>query len=90
MICGKVCIDNMSDHLKVKHQLRKITLRDDFYKLLDSIMISKFEREIMEKVYLERITFQEIAAEYDYSEIGIRRIHSTVLEKLKPILLSDC
>lgn len=79
----------MSDHLKVKHKLKKITLKDDFYKLLDSVMISKFEKEIMEKVYLERVTFQEIADEYDYSEIGIRRIHYTILEKLKPILLND-
>ena len=71
-----------SDHVKIR---RKIQDQDkfEFESLLDSMMLSDEEEQMMRMHYMKHKTFNQIADELGYSEIGIARMHQRIIKKIR-------
>lgn len=71
-----------SDHIKIR---RKIQDQDkfEFESLLDSMMLSDEEEQMMRMHYMKHKTFNQIADELGYSEIGIARMHQRIIKKIR-------
>ena len=71
-----------SDHIKVKH---KILEKDkfEFETLIDRMMLSEEEQQMMYLYYMKHKTFNEIADQLGYSEIGIAKMHQRIIKKIR-------
>ena len=71
-----------SDHIKVKH---KILEKDkfEFEMLIDRMMLSDEEQQMMHLYYMKHKTFNEIADQLGYSEIGIAKMHQRIIKKIR-------
>lgn len=71
-----------TEHIKVKH---KILEKDkfEFETLIDRMMLSEHEEQMMRLYYMKHKTFNEIADELGYSEVGIARMHQRIIKKVR-------
>ena len=89
--CGRY-MQLSSDHIKVKH---KILEKDkfEFETLIDRMMLSEEEQQMMHLYYMKHKTFNEIADQLGYSEIGIAKMHQRIIKKIRKYIqdiASDC
>ena len=79
--CGRY-MQLSSDHIKVKH---KILEKDkfEFETLIDRMMLSEEEQQMMHLYYMKHKTFNEIADQLGYSEIGIAKMHQRIIKKIR-------
>ena len=89
--CGRY-MQLSSDHVKVKH---KILEKDkfEFETLIDRMMLSEEEQQMMHLYYMKHKTFNEIADQLGYSEIGIAKMHQRIIKKIRKYIqdiASDC
>ena len=79
--CGRY-MQLSSDHIKVKH---KILEKDkfEFETLIDRMMLSDEEEQMMRLYYMKHKTFNEIADELGYSEVGIAKMHQRIVKKIR-------
>lgn len=71
-----------SEHINVKH---KILEKDkfEFETLIDRMMLSEQEERMMRLYYVKYKTFNQIADELGYSEVGIARMHQRIIKKVR-------
>lgn len=71
-----------TEHIKVKH---KILEKDkfEFETLIDRMMLSEQEEQMMRLYYMKHKTFNEIADELSYSEVGIAKMHQRIIKKVR-------
>lgn len=71
-----------SEHINVKH---KILEKDkfEFETLIDRMMLSEQEERMMRLYYIKHKTFNQIADELGYSEVGIARMHQRIIKKIR-------
>lgn len=71
-----------SEHINVKH---KILEKDkfEFETLIDRMMLSEQEERMMRLYYIKHKTFNQIADELGYSEVGIARMHQRIIKKVR-------
>lgn len=71
-----------SEHINVKH---KILEKDkfEFETLIDRMMLSEQEEKMMRLYYIKHKTFNQIADELGYSEVGIARMHQRIIKKIR-------
>lgn len=76
----------MTDHIKTRHKLKGIFSSDAFYSILDMVVLSDTEKEILRLWYLKGLTFMQISEKLGYSERTIKKKHGDALKKIKKIL----
>ena len=71
-----------SEYINVKH---KILEKDkfEFETLIDRMMLSEQEEKMMRLYYIKHKTFNQIADELGYSEVGIARMHQRIIKKIR-------
>lgn len=71
-----------SEHINIKH---KILEKDkfEFETLIDRMMLSEQEERMMRLYYIKHKTFNQIADELGYSEVGIARMHQRIIKKIR-------
>lgn len=74
-----------SEHIEAKH---KIMSKDkfEFESLIDRMMLTEEERQMMNMYYIKHKTFYQIADELGYSEIGIAKMHQRIIKKIRKYL----
>jgi DNA-directed RNA polymerase specialized sigma subunit len=76
----------MTDHIKTRKKLQSIPTKLEFNTLLDSIVLSDKERQMMQLYYVERKDFDYIADELGYTKSGILRMHKRVLKRIEALI----
>ena len=76
----------MSKHIEIKHKIKNINRKTDFYSLLEESMLSDLEKQIMNMFYVENKSIDYIADVLGYSPQGIKKIHKRILNKLESLL----
>lgn len=77
---------NMSKHIDIKHKVKSINRKVDFYNLLDEIILTENEKKMMILYYVEGKSIEYIADELGYSVQGISKMHKRILNKLESLL----
>nr|DAE36195.1 MAG TPA: DNA-directed RNA polymerase specialized sigma subunit [Caudoviricetes sp.] len=73
-----------SEHINVKHKiLEKDKFEFEFETLIDRMMLSDQEEQMMRLYYIKHKTFNQIADELGYSEVGIARMHQRIIKKVR-------
>lgn len=74
-----------SEHIEAKH---KILEKDkfEFESLIDRMMLSDEEEQMMRMYYMKHKSFNQIADELGYSEVGIARMHQRIIKKVRRYL----
>ena len=75
----------MTKHLENKHKIQSLS-KQEFYKLLDRVMLSAKEREIMRLIYVEQRSTVYVALKTGYAESTVRLKHKQIVEKLSKFL----
>ena len=76
----------MSKHIDIKHKVKNINKKVDFYNLLEESMLSDNEKKMMELYYVQKKPLDVIADELGYSPQGISKMHKRILNKLESLL----
>ncbi len=76
----------MSKHIDIKHKVKKINKKVDFYNLLEESMLNDNEKKMMEMYYVQNKSLDYIADELGYSPQGISKMHKRILNKLESLL----
>lgn len=76
----------MSKHIEIKHRVRSINKKVDFYNLLEESMLNENEKKMMELYYVQNKSLDYIADELGYSPQGISKMHKRILNKLESLL----
>ena len=76
----------MSKHIEIKHKVRSINKKVDFYNLLEESMLNENEKKMMELYYVQNKSLDYIADELGYSPQGISKMHKRILNKLESLL----
>ena len=76
----------MSKHIEIKHKVKNINRKADFYELLNESMLNETEKKMMVMHYVEGKQLDFIADELGYTEQGIAKMHKRILNKLESLL----
>jgi len=76
----------MSKHIEIKHKVKNINRKTDFYNLLEESMLNETEKQMMKMYYVENKTLDYIADELGYSEQGIAKMHKRILKRIESLL----
>ena len=74
-----------SNHIKVRKSIKELE-KSDFILLLDRMMLSSNEEQIMKLYYIKHKTMLQIADELGYSEAGVVKAHQRILKKISRII----
>ena len=77
---------NMSKSIEIKHKVKSINRKIDFYNLLDQVILTENEKKMMILYYVEGKSLDYIADELGYSVQGISKMHKRILNKLEDLL----
>lgn len=76
----------MTKHIELKHKVKNINRKTDFYNLLDESMLTPIEKHMMVKYYVENKSVDIIASELGYSSQGIIKMHKRILKRIESLL----
>ena len=76
----------MSKHIELKHKVKSINTKVEFYNLIEESMLNENEKKMMKMFYIENKTIDIIADELGYSPQGILKMHKRILRKLESLL----
>jgi DNA-directed RNA polymerase specialized sigma subunit len=76
----------MSKNIEIKHKIKNINRKVDFYNLLEESMLNEKEKRFMNLFYVENKPLGYIADELGYSVQGISKLHSKILKKIESLL----
>lgn len=57
--------------------------------MLDKVILTEEERQIMELHYLKGMSLLQISYQLDYAEVTISRKHKKILNKIKNVIKED-
>lgn len=72
-------------HVETKRKIKEVN-KVEFKILIDKLMLSDIEEQIMIMIYHKHKTMNQIADELGYSEAGVIKIHQRVLRKVAKLL----
>lgn len=75
----------MTEHVRNKHKIQNLS-KQEFYRLLDRVMLSAKERDIMRLIYVERESTIYVALKTGYAESTVRFKHKQIVERLSRFL----
>lgn len=76
----------MSKNIEIKHKIKSINKKVDFYNLLEESMLNEKEKTFMELFYVQNKSLSYIADELGYTVQGISKLHSKILKKIESLL----
>lgn len=76
----------MTDHIKTKHKLKQIPTKMEFNSLLDSIILSDKEKQLMQMFYVEQKDLDFIADTMGYSKAGVIKMHQRILKRIEALI----
>lgn len=76
----------VTEHIKIRRKVKKIATVEDFYKLLDTVILSDEEKELLKMHYIANRDFRYIGDRLGYAEITIKKKHQKALRKMGDIL----
>lgn len=76
----------MSEHMDIKHKVKKINSKSSFVGMLEDSMLSDNEKDMMRMHYIEHKDFDYIADTLGYTKAGIIKMHARILKKLESLL----
>ena len=76
----------MTDHVRMKHKIRRLK-EEEFRALLEASLLTPKEKEIMLKIYVEHKPLGYIADDLGYSESTVRLKHRQAISLLAEFLL---
>ena len=71
----------MTEHMIRKHILMDMT-KAELAELLDQLVLSEEERELMELLYVKRKPLTYIADIMGFSESGIKKMHCRIIKRM--------
>lgn len=77
-----------SEHIKLRRELKDKS-KDEFFTLLDKVMLSDEEYKMMVMYYCERKPLCYIADELGYSEVGMTKLHNRVLRRIGKVIAKE-
>lgn len=75
-----------SEHIELRRMLKDKS-KNEFFALLDMVMLGEEERKMMVMYYCERKPLCYIADELGYSEVGITKLHNRVLKRIGKVIV---
>lgn len=76
----------MSKNTRLRNLLLSQT-RTAFKEILNEVMLTDKERQMMEMFYIERNTLDYIADVMGYTKVGIAKMHRRILEKIERMIV---
>lgn len=76
----------MTEHVKIRTKVKKISKVTTFNELLDNCTISPEEKMLMRLHYIDKKDFRYIGDELGYTEVTMKRWHKRILQKLNKML----
>ena len=76
----------MSMHIETRKKLKSIVEISSFNALLDSIILTETEKQMMKMHYLEGKNFCLIGDLLGYTKSGIKNMHRKILNKINKLL----
>lgn len=76
----------MTDHIKTRNKLKRIPTKIEFNSLLESIILSDKEKQLMQLYYVEQKDFDYIADLMGYSKAGIIKMHQRILKRIEALI----
>lgn len=76
----------MSEHMRVKHELKHIGSLARFEGVLSASTLSSREKDVIREYYIENRDFGFIADELGFSEANVLKMHRRSLEKLSSLV----
>lgn len=76
----------MSAHIETKHKVKAIAEPKTFQDLLDRVILTDEEKELMRLIYIEQLTQDIVAYRLNTSKSTIKRKHKKVLDRLRKVL----
>ena len=76
----------MTEHMKTKNKIKQIGSKIEFNTLLDNIILSDTERQMMQLYYIERKDFEYIADSLGYTKAGIQKMHQRILKRIEALI----
>ena len=75
-----------SKHIEIKHKIKNINRKVDFYNLIEESMLNENEKKMMQLFYIDNKSLDYIADELGYSPQGIAKMHTRCLTTLESLL----
>lgn len=72
-----------------KAYLKSIPTKDDFNNLIERLILTDNEKEVLRRVYLNNENLGIIADDMGYSIQNIKKIHSSALVKIGGLVISN-
>ena len=79
----------MTEHISTRKAIRNISDKKKFKEMLDKVILTEEERQIMELHYLKGMSLLQISYQLDYAEVTISRKHKKILNKIKNVIKED-
>ena len=76
----------MTEHIKTKHKLKQIPTKLEFYSLVDELILSEKEKQLMYMYYVEKRDFDYIADTLGYSKAGVLKMHRRILKQVEALI----
>lgn len=75
-----------SKNIEIKHKIKSINRKIDFYNLLEESMLNEKEKQFMILFYVENKSLSYIADYLGYTVQGVSKMHSKILKKIESLL----
>ena len=76
----------MTDHIKTRKKLKQIPTKIEFNSLLDGIILSEKEKQLMQMFYIEQKDFDYIADVLGYTKAGVIKMHQRILKRIEALI----
>lgn len=76
----------MTEHIKTKHKLKQIPTKLEFNSLIDSLVLSDKEKQLLCMYYIEKKDFGYIADVLGYSKAGVIKMHQKILKRVEALI----
>lgn len=76
----------MTNHIKTKHKIQSIGSKMKFNELMDELILSDTEKQLMQMFYVEKKDMNYIADTLGYSKQGIIKMHRRILKRIEDLL----
>lgn len=72
--------------LEIRRKLREISVKQDMLDLLDKVLLSEREREVIIMFYIDKKQMMDIADDIGVSEPTILKDHAKALDKIGKVI----
>ena len=86
LLISQIADNNAHTHIAIKNRLKHISSVEDFRQMLNGVMLSDADKQMLEMIYIKGNDFRYIADSLGFSESTIKRRHKQAIAKLNNML----